>query len=92
MGRISQYEPGARKLSVAATRPELIQAMCRSLNISLHINTSFISYSHGIVLFLVEQNTMKYRQIVDPKPNKQLILFLSNGHLSHYFSLYRAVS
>ena len=91
MARISQYEPGARKLFVAATRPELIQAMCRSLNISLQ-NTSFIAYSHGIVLFLVEQNTMKYRQIVDRKPNKQLILFLSNGHLSHYFSLYLAVS
>ena len=98
LGGTSKHEPGARKLIVAATRPELtrpglIQAMCRPLNISLHINTSFIySIVMTQVLFLVEQNTMKHRQIVDPKPNKQLILFLSNGHLRQYFSLYRAVS
>ena len=91
VGRICQHEPGARKLFVAATRPEFIQAMCRPLNISLFINTSFICPKvMSKVLFFVEQNTIKHRQIVFPKPNKQLILFLSNGHLKHYFSLYQS--
>ena len=62
---------------MAATRPELIQAMCRPLNISMHINTSFIyPVVMSKVLFLVEQNAMKHRQIVDPKPNKQFYFYL----------------
>ena len=70
MGGISQHELRVRKMFVAAMRPELIQAMCRPLNISLHINTSFIYPTvMSKVLFLVEQNSMKHRQIVDPKPN-----------------------
>ena len=88
VGGISQHDRGKGNCLWP-----LIQDMFRPLNISLHINTSFI-YHIGMskVLFLLEQNTMKHRQIVDPKPSKQLILFLSNGHLRHYFSLYRAVS
>ena len=58
VGWISQHKPGVRNLFVAAMGPELIQAMCRPLNIYLHITL---------------QNTMKHRQKVDPKPNKQLV-------------------
>ena len=75
VGGISQHDQGERKLFVAATRPDLIQDMFRPLNISLHINSFIYPIGMSKVLFLLEQNTMKHRQIVDPKPNKQLSLF-----------------
>ena len=63
---------------MAATRPGLFQAMCMPLNISLLINTNFIyPIVMSKVLFLVDQNTMKHRQIVDPKPNKKFYFYLT---------------